>query len=122
MIAEEQLRGTLSSDKNELLFSQFGINYNNEPALYRKGSIVMKKWMDINKVGDLEKPEAIPQKTLVTITLHEDLIGDQFWNENDHLLREDKLKKVVKKEKRQRNYSMASTLSELEDSTAVKTQ
>jgi len=42
-MAEEQLRGTLSSDKNELLFSQFGINYNNEPALYRKGSIVMKK-------------------------------------------------------------------------------
>jgi tRNA(His) guanylyltransferase len=29
--AQEKLKGTFSNDKNEILFSQFGINYNNEP-------------------------------------------------------------------------------------------
>ena len=33
-------QGTLAADKNEILFSQFGINYNNEPEMYRKGSII----------------------------------------------------------------------------------
>lgn len=40
--AEKALAGTLSSDKNELLFSKFGINYNNEPAIYKKGSVIFK--------------------------------------------------------------------------------
>eukprot|EP00049_Salpingoeca_infusionum_P011043 m.190539 g.190539 ORF g.190539 m.190539 type:complete len:325 (-) comp14821_c0_seq1:2331-3305(-) len=38
--AEERLRGTFSKDKNEILFSEFGINYNNEPAMFRKGSVI----------------------------------------------------------------------------------
>lgn len=36
------LQGTVSSDKNELLFSQFNINYNNLPQLYRKGTVLVK--------------------------------------------------------------------------------
>lgn len=35
-------KGTLAADKNELLFSRFGINYNNEPEMYRKGSVVFR--------------------------------------------------------------------------------
>ena len=35
-------QGTVSSDKNEILFSRFGINYNNEPEMYKKGSIVFR--------------------------------------------------------------------------------
>ena len=42
--AEEELKGTLSSDKNEILFSRFGVNYNNEPDMYRKGSVVYRKY------------------------------------------------------------------------------
>ncbi|SPQ18019.1 79a88d70-ead7-4ebe-a495-61ed251878e6 [Thermothielavioides terrestris] len=34
--------GTLASDKNEILFSEFGINYNNEPEIYKKGSVVFR--------------------------------------------------------------------------------
>ena len=34
------LQGTLSSDKNEILFSEFGVNYNNEPAMFRKGTVI----------------------------------------------------------------------------------
>lgn len=35
------LQGTLSSDKNELLFSQFSINYNNLAQIFRKGTILI---------------------------------------------------------------------------------
>ncbi|CUS11726.1 unnamed protein product [Tuber aestivum] len=42
--AEVELRGTLAADKNELLFSRFGINYNNEPVMYRKGSVVYRDY------------------------------------------------------------------------------
>ncbi|CAM9595012.1 unnamed protein product [Discosporangium mesarthrocarpum] len=35
--AQLALKGTSSGDKNELLFSEFGINYNNLPQHYRKG-------------------------------------------------------------------------------------
>jgi tRNA(His) guanylyltransferase len=38
--AESKLGGTLSADKNEILFSQFNINYNNEPEMYKKGSVL----------------------------------------------------------------------------------
>src|SRR5438045_8438415 len=35
-------QGTLSSDKNEILYSKFKINYNNEPDMYKKGSVVFR--------------------------------------------------------------------------------
>ena len=31
----------MSSQKNEILFSECGINYNDEPAMYRKGSVLV---------------------------------------------------------------------------------
>ncbi|KPM37365.1 hypothetical protein AK830_g9190 [Neonectria ditissima] len=40
--AEKALAGTLAADKNEILFSRFSINYNNEPEIYRKGSVVFR--------------------------------------------------------------------------------
>ncbi|BGO90818.1 hypothetical protein NBRC10512_000118 [Rhodotorula toruloides] len=39
--AEQELSGTISSQKQEILFSQFGINYNNLEPMYRKGSLVI---------------------------------------------------------------------------------
>lgn len=36
------LQGTLSADKNEILFSRFGINYNNEPEVSKKGTVVYR--------------------------------------------------------------------------------
>lgn len=35
-------QGTLAADKNEILFSKFKINYNNEPEMFRKGSVVFR--------------------------------------------------------------------------------
>lgn len=40
--AEEALKGTLAADKNEILFSRFGINYNHEPEIYKKGSVIFR--------------------------------------------------------------------------------
>lgn len=41
-ILTNQNKGSLSADKNEILFSKFKINYNNEPEIYKKGSIVLR--------------------------------------------------------------------------------
>lgn len=35
-------KGTYAADKNEILFSKFSINYNNEPEMYKKGSVVFR--------------------------------------------------------------------------------
>jgi len=36
-------QGTVSSQKNEILFSQFNINYNKLPEMFRKGSVLFKE-------------------------------------------------------------------------------
>ena len=38
----ERTKGSLAADKNEILFSRFKINYNNEPEIYKKGSVVFR--------------------------------------------------------------------------------
>lgn len=40
--AQVALKGTSSGDKNELLFSRFGINYNEVPQRYRKGTTLYR--------------------------------------------------------------------------------
>ncbi|CAN9364193.1 unnamed protein product [Alternaria alternata] len=40
--AEQKLKGTVSSDKNEILFKEFGINYNNEPECFKKGTVLYR--------------------------------------------------------------------------------
>lgn len=74
--AEEQLRKTVSADKNEILFSEFGINYNTLPAMFRKGTILVTKQVKYN--GDKTKKVVVP--------IYDDLIKDKFWKENDELL------------------------------------
>ncbi|XP_053688639.1 probable tRNA(His) guanylyltransferase [Sabethes cyaneus] len=74
--AETRLRGTLSSDKNEILFQEFNINYNNEPAMFRKGTILMRK--------QIEFPSG---KCISCIApFFEDMIGDSFWDRHSELL------------------------------------
>lgn len=40
---EERLKGTLAAEKNEILWREFGINYNEEEAVCRKGSVVFRE-------------------------------------------------------------------------------
>eukprot|EP00937_MAST-01D_sp_MAST-1D-sp2_P004201 g4201.t1 len=41
--AEAQLRRTTSAAKHELLFSRFGVNYSREPAIYKKGTVLLRE-------------------------------------------------------------------------------
>jgi len=59
--AEKKLKGTLSGDKNEMLFTEFNINYNTEPEFFKKGTtlirdsyeeIVSKKDKDGNRTSE----------------------------------------------------------------------
>ncbi|XP_015607527.1 probable tRNA(His) guanylyltransferase isoform X2 [Cephus cinctus] len=53
--AGEKLKGTLSSHKNELLFQEFGINYNDEPASFRKDDIIGDRfWKENHEVIGLK--------------------------------------------------------------------
>jgi tRNA(His) guanylyltransferase len=40
--AHAMIKGTNSGQKNEMLFGMFGINYNNEPEVFRKGTVMVK--------------------------------------------------------------------------------
>ncbi|KAK9869358.1 hypothetical protein WA026_003115 [Henosepilachna vigintioctopunctata] len=75
--AEKRLCGTFSSDKNEILFSEFNTNYNNEPEIFRKGTILLRK--------RIKKPNSEHFKRVI-VPLHEDLIGEKFWNTHSEVL------------------------------------
>lgn len=92
--AENRLIGTLSADKNEILFKEFNINYNNLPEMYKKGTIFVREYTDfpINKYQ--EKPNNDNLERLVkrakqcTIKRHHcDIIKSKFWDERPYLLR-----------------------------------
>ncbi|KAG5332080.1 THG1 guanylyltransferase, partial [Acromyrmex charruanus] len=96
--AEEKLRGTLASHKNELLFQEFSINYNNEPPLFRKGTTLIRKLVP-DSIGRL-KPTIVP--------LVDDIIGDRFWKENPEVI---DLKSLVTYQPTSLTNSFKSTMS-----------
>jgi tRNA(His) guanylyltransferase len=57
--AEQKLSGTVSADKNEILFKEYGINYNNEPECFKKGTILYR---DVSHIGD----RAVLRETILT--------------------------------------------------------
>ncbi|KAK0060199.1 tRNA(His) guanylyltransferase isoform X2 [Biomphalaria pfeifferi] len=93
--SEARLRGTLSSDKNELLFSEFNINYNNIPELYRKGSVLIRnkelngpeKTMTSNNEDKTRYSKSEQKKALAScLVLHCDIIRKKFWEEHPYIL------------------------------------
>ena len=76
--AEAELRGTFAADKNELLFQRFGINYNSLPAMFRKGTILLRKRVPVGAEG-------ISRRQLI-VPLHVDMIRDKFWQTHSELL------------------------------------
>ena len=97
MQAQQELSGTLSADKNEILFSRFGINYNNEPEMYRKGTTLVSPFRTKSKkLGNVSEREA------AIIELNCDIIGDKFWNDYPYLLNP-KILKDKENEKSERN-------------------
>ena len=123
--AQERLKGTFSGDKNEILFSEFNINYNNEPEQLRKGTTIFRKRLQIPLEETTEDDNNIQDKEDVTSTSMDldkcgvekkernsrerrkklkqgnenqvkvrtkivqvtcDIIRDEFWTENGHIL------------------------------------
>lgn len=110
--AEEELRGSLSKDKNEILWARFGINYNNEEEIYKKGSVVLRvleekvnateeaagsehvddeksrqrsKAVDPMSKNQLEKEKKRKMKAKIAVE-HVDIIGGRFWEQRPYVL------------------------------------
>lgn len=86
--AENRLIGTVALDKNEILFSDFGINYNNEPEMFKKGTIIVREYENKPEEGlssrQLQRIEKARRKANV-VMLHVDLIKDGFWEDRPWL-------------------------------------
>lgn len=80
--AQAVLKGTLADFKNELLFTQFGINYNDLPARFRKGSVIIRS-MQLVSGSD---SEGTARYRSVPTVLHVDIIKDDFWQQYPEIL------------------------------------
>ncbi|KAF3310961.1 tRNA-His guanylyltransferase [Orbilia oligospora] len=67
--AEKELMGTLAKDKNEILWSRFGVNYNNEEEMFKKGSVVYRNYGAVPESSADDKPDeeadSEPKETVV---------------------------------------------------------
>lgn len=77
---QERLKGTLSGDKNEILFSEFGINYNNEPEQFKKGTTVVRTKVELPAEGGGTKVRGRQAQ------LYCDIIGQEFWTQHPDIL------------------------------------
>ncbi|XP_035983062.1 probable tRNA(His) guanylyltransferase [Fundulus heteroclitus] len=93
--AEDRLKGTLAADKNEILFSEFDINYNNESALHRKGTALIWEKRDetvnkrVKRPNEEEKEVPVTRSRRTVEAYHCDIIGEQFWEEHPDILEDD---------------------------------
>jgi tRNA(His) guanylyltransferase len=93
--AEKELSGTVSADKNEILFSRFGINYNNEPEMFRKGTVLFRDYEEqtspsISDAKELSKTAAEKERKkrakVGVAVQHIDIIQDDFWSRRPWIL------------------------------------
>lgn len=82
--AHETLKGTISSDKNEMLYNRFEINYDKLPAMFRKGTtIAWDARPNLIKEEDEEQKKQSEKVKARLRTLHVDIIGSRFWSESN---------------------------------------
>ena len=102
--AELALKGTVAADKNEILFSRFSINYNEEPQIYRKGTVVYRSYSDavpetngitegtpyLESADSMSKTQLAKEKKRkqkATIAVEQvDIIKDAFWDAHPYIL------------------------------------
>ena len=91
--AHQKLKGTLSKDKNEILFSQFNINYNNQPEVYKKGTLLIrvKKPLSIRPPKD-KKDENYELKVKEINEKNEEFLKkcDELYKIDELLIKDDK--------------------------------
>ena len=100
--AATRLKDTFSADKNEILFSEFGVNYNNIDARYRKGSCLY--WVGkVNAIvveGNSQPNDCIqvdntagacvkPKVCKEIRVSNEDIISEVFWSNHPDILGQD---------------------------------
>ena len=112
--AERELKGTLAKDKNEILWSRFGVNYNAELEIFKKGSVVYRDFGEITEGAtkeqgqmhekgngngsgsggreptegsrsQMEKEKKRKQKARIVVE-HVDIIQDTFWEKRPWIL------------------------------------
>lgn len=105
--AEQALQGTFSADKNEILYTRFGINYNNEAEVFKKGSVLFRDYERVQDIASAtvdkgaeqtsdtgstnvsrtatEKIRKLRAKAKVAVE-HVDIIKDNFWAERPWIL------------------------------------
>ncbi|GFS31290.1 probable tRNA(His) guanylyltransferase [Trichonephila inaurata madagascariensis] len=83
--AEEKIRYTVSAEKNEILFSQFSINYNKEKEQFKKGTFIIRSKVhkQVVMIDDYFEEEEGLYLSFI------DVIGNKFWQNNPHILSED---------------------------------
>ncbi|QRW26057.1 tRNA(His) guanylyltransferase [Rhizoctonia solani] len=111
--AETRLKGTLSKDKHEILFSNYGINYNGLPETIKKGSVLVREVIQSESpevanpdrpkgnvnIADISDPAISsqnvqdiaknkPKRALPNIVrvIHVDIIKEEFWSARPELL------------------------------------
>jgi tRNA(His) guanylyltransferase len=72
--AHNELKGTSSGDKNEILFSQYEINYNECKLMFRKGSLLFRSETKDSSSGKVRK---------MTVEEHCDVVSDAFWSREE---------------------------------------
>ncbi|XP_061128395.1 probable tRNA(His) guanylyltransferase isoform X3 [Syngnathus typhle] len=93
--AEDRLKGTLAAAKNEILFSEFDINYNKEPAIHRKGTILIWEKHDeslfkqTKGVNGERKDVHVTRSRRSVQAYHCDIIGEEFWQQHANILEDD---------------------------------
>lgn len=113
--ATQRLSGSSSADKNELMFTDYGVNYNDELQQFRKGTAIVLTPPQADTTTKVDLPEtpavvikpsksalkrsakveedfaalAIDQQERFFTTLHTDIIREDgdFWTAYSHLLK-----------------------------------
>ncbi|KAJ2953696.1 hypothetical protein O0L34_g1313 [Tuta absoluta] len=75
--AEKRLCGTVSAEKNEILFTEFKINYNGEPEIFKRGTLLLRKSVFV---------ESLQRDLTVIVDVHDDMLKDKFWSNHADLL------------------------------------
>lgn len=83
--AQKTLKGTQTDFKNELLHSKFGLNYNDLPQQFRKGSIVFRESQRV-VAKESSDGSVIIRERMTPVVRHEDIIGKQFWEAHPKIL------------------------------------
>lgn len=81
---ENILKDTNSSQKNELLFSQYNVNYAKLPEQFRKGSVLYSDKRNVTEIGKNGK-EVVRSRRVIVVD-HCDIIGEEFWKNHPHIL------------------------------------